>query len=406
MSSLFQANAPLSGRRVLALSAACGFAVANLYYSQPLLPQMALAFHADATFQGSIAMLIQVGYAVGLVLLGPLGDRLDRRRLITALLLVNMLGLALCAMATTAEQLLVACALVGMTAISAQIIIPAVSGLVGPNQRGHTVGRLMSGLFAGTLLARTASGYLGAHAGWRAIFEVAALIDVLLIGLIWLCLPKTPPASDLSYAKLMASLGELLARQPLLREACLVGFLLFAAFNVLWGALAMMLAKPPYGYGSEVAGLFGLVGVTGMLVSPSLGRLTDRWGGRRIVILAAVSILLAFTLVAGSALNIGFLIGGVIVLDLGSRANLVANQTRLYALAPQARGRLNTVFMTCYFLGGATGSALGTALAGRFGWSGVSMAGAFCASLALGALLLYRRATTAGNRCAGSPGRT
>lgn len=402
MSTLFQANAPLSGRRVLALSAACGFAVANLYYSQPLLPQMALAFHADATFQGAIAMLIQVGYAVGLVLLGPLGDRLDRRRLITALLLVNMLGLALCAMATTAAQLLVACALVGMTAISAQIIIPAVSGLVDPNQQGHTVGRLMSGLFAGTLLARTASGYLGAHAGWRAMFEVAALIDVLLIGLIWLCLPKTPPTSGLSYPRLLASLGELLVRQPVLREACLAGFLLFAAFNVLWGSLALLLAKPPYDYGSEAAGLFGLVGAAGMLASPTLGRLTDRLGGRWVLTLAAALIVLAFALIAGAALNLGLLILGIIVLDLGSRANLVANQTRLYALLPQARGRLNTVFMTCYFLGGAVGSALGTAVAGRFGWSGVSIAGVFCATLALSATLLYRRAVRPVDRPAAS----
>lgn len=402
MPTLFQANAPLSGRRVLALSAACGFAVANLYYSQPLLPQMVLAFHADATFQGSIAMLIQLGYAVGLVLLGPLGDRLDRRRLMTALLLMNTLGLALCAMATTKEQLLAACTLVGMTAISAQIIIPAVSGLIDPNQRGHTVGRLMSGLFAGTLLARTLSGYLGAHAGWRAMFELAALIDVLLIGLIWLCLPNTPPASDLSYPKLLASLAELLVRQSVLREACLVGFLLFAAFNVLWGSLALMLAKPPYEYGSEAAGLFGLVGAAGMLASPTLGRLTDRWGGRWIVSLAAALIILAFNLIAGSALHIGFLITAVVILDLGSRANLVANQTRLYALSPQARGRLNTVFMTCYFLGGAVGSALGTAVAGRFGWSGVSLAGVLCAALALGATLLYRSATRTVDRPAAS----
>ncbi|KVP48746.1 MFS transporter [Burkholderia ubonensis] len=391
MSHPFRAAASLSGRSVAALSAACGFAVANLYYSQPLLPQMAATFGSDASAQGAIAMLTQAGYAAGLLLFGPLGDRIDRRRLITALLLTNMVGLALCATAANLNGLLVACVVVGLTAVSAQIIIPAVSGLADPALRGQTVGRLMSGLFAGTLLARTASGYVGAHAGWRAMFMLAAVLDAALIALVWRHLPHTRPDSDLSYPKLLASLGQLLKQQPLLREACLAGFLLFAAFNVLWGSLALMLARPPYGYGSEVAGLFGMVGVTGMLASPTIGRLTDHWGGRRVVATAAALVMLAFALVAGSMQGIGFLIAGVVILDLGSRASLVANQTRLYAALPHARGRLNTVFMTCYFLGGAAGSALGTAMAGRFGWSGVASAGVLCAALALGTAAACRR---------------
>ncbi len=383
------ASASLSVRSVVALSAACGFAVANLYYNQPLLPQMATAFGSDASAQGAIAMLTQVGYAAGLLLFGPLGDRLDRRWLITGLLLLNMLGLALCATVVSLDGLLAACLIVGLTAVSAQIIIPAVSGLVDPARRGQTVGRLMSGLFAGTLLARTVSGYVGAHTGWRTMFVIAAVVDAILIAVIWRYLPRTRPASDLSYPRLLASLGQLLAHQPLLREACLVGFLLFAAFNVLWGSLAMMLARPPYGYGSEVVGLFGLVGVSGMVVSPTIGRLADRWGGRRVVALAAAMVVLAFVLVAGSPKSVGFLIAGVVILDLGSRANLVANQTRLYALLPDARGRLNTVFMTCYFLGGAAGSALGIAAAEAFGWRGVAMAGTLCAVLALGVLSAF-----------------
>ncbi|HFZ2534589.1 TPA: MFS transporter [Pseudomonas aeruginosa] len=394
MSHSSRAAALLSGRGVVALSAACGFAVANLYYSQPLLPQMAATFGADASAQGAIAMLTQTGYAAGLLLFGPLGDRFDRRWLITALLLVNMVSLALCATAASLSGLLATCVAIGLTAVSAQIIIPAVSGLADPAQRGQTVGRLMSGLFAGTLLARTISGFVGAHAGWRVMFELAAVIDVALIALVWRYLPHTEPGSDLTYPRLLASLGQLLVRQPLLREACVAGFLLFAAFNVLWGTIALMLARPPYGYGSEVVGLFGLVGVVGMLASPAIGRLTDRWGGRRVVALAAGLVMLAFVLVAGSVVSIGFLIAGVVVLDLGSRANLVANQTRLYALLPHARGRLNTVFMTGYFLGGAAGSALGAAVAGRFGWCGVAAAGVLCALLALGVGAIYREAAS------------
>lgn len=395
MTLSYQPVAPLNGRRVVALSAACGFAVANLYYCQPLLPAMAATFGAGASAQGMIAMLTQLGYAAGLLLFGPLGDRFDRRRLITALLLVNILGLALCATASSLNGLFLASALAGLTAISAQIVIPAVSGMADPARRGHTVGRLMSGLFAGTLLARTVSGYVGAEAGWRTMFTLAAVLDAALIALVWCCLPRVRPDSDLTYPQLLASLGQLLARQSLLREACLSGFLLFAAFNVLWEPLALMLTRSPYHWGCEVAGLFGLVGIGGMAASPFIGRLTDRWGGRRIVALAALIVAAAFALIAGSSYWSGCLIAGVIVLDLGSRANLVANQTRLYALLPQARGRLNTIFMTAYFLGGAAGSALGATAAGHFGWSGVSVAGMFCAALAA-ASALRRKARRAG----------
>lgn len=376
----------ISDRHVVALSVACGLAVANLYYSQPMLPAMAATFGAPAATQGVIAMVTQLGYAAGLLLFGPLGDRLNRRRLMTALLLANIASLALCATATHLVWLVVASGLLGLTAMSAQIIIPAVSGLVDPIRRGHAMGRLMSGLFAGMLLARAVSGYVSAHAGWRAMYVLAAGLDVVVIVLVWRYLPAARPSSDLPYTRLLASLGQLFARQPLLREACLTGFLLFAAFNVMWGSLALMLARPPYGWHSDVAGLFGLVGLTGVLASPRIGWLADRWGGRRIVTLGAGLILAAFVLIAGAEQGVGWLVAGVVVLDLGGRASLVANQARLYALLPQARSRLNTVFMTGYFLGGAAGSALGTTVAGRFGWAGLATAGACCAALALAAI--------------------
>ncbi|WP_233217337.1 MFS transporter [Trinickia dabaoshanensis] len=384
--------APLADHSVFALSAACGFAVASLYYSQPLLPVMAASLAAGSFAQGAIAMLTQFGYASGLLLFGPLGDRLDRRALILTLLAVNVAALASCAMATSLMWLLIASAVLGLTAISAQVVIPAVSGRADPARRGQTVGRLMSGLFAGTLLARTVSGYLGAHFGWRTTFEVAAALEFVPMVLVWRFLPSTVPDTALAYPRLLRSLWDLLRTQPRLREACVTGFVLYAAFNVLWGSLALMLARPPYHWGSDVTGLFGLVGLTGMLASPATGRLADRWGGRRVVALAAVSIMAAFVLIAGAGRSMGWLLAGILLLDLGSRANLVANQTRLYAFLPHARGRLNTVFMTSYFLGGAMGSALGTAVAARFGWTGVSAAGLLCGAAALGATAKFRAA--------------
>lgn len=383
MAQSLSVETPLSGRGVIALSATCGFAVANLYYSQPLLPQMAITFTTDVSAQGSIVMLMQAGYALGLLLWGPLGDRIDRRHLITMLFIANLISLALCATATSLNGLLFACTAAGLTTVSAQIIIPAVSSLVDARHRGQVMGQLMSGLFAGTLLARTISGFIGAHTSWRTVFELAAMVDIVLIALVWRYLPATKPTSDLSYPQLLSSLGQLLIRHPLLQEACGVGFLLFAAFNVLWSTLAFMLGQPPYHYDSETVGLFGLVGATGMIASPTIGKLTDRWGGRKVITRAAALIILAFIFIAGSSLNITCLMMGMVLLDLGSRANLVANQTQLYALLPQAPSRLNTLFMTHYFLGGAAGSALGTWAAEHWGWNGVATAGGLCALLAL-----------------------
>ena len=373
----------LSQFRVWVLSVVCGFAVANLYYSQPLLPLMGHSFNVEVAAQGVMATVLQLGYALGLLLFGPLGDKANRRILIVILLIINAFSMAACAMAYHFYGLLVACLAVGLTSISAQIVIPAVAGMADASQRGRIVGQLMSGLFAGTLLARTISGYVGAIYGWRMMFFIAAIIDLFMIALVWKCLPSQQPNNTLSYPKLLSSLVGFVVHQPLLREAGMTGFLSFAAFNALWGALAVQLAQPPYQWGSDIAGLFGLVGLVGIVASSFIGRCVDRWGGRRVVGSAACVLLLAFLAIGSSAHGVWLLLFGIVVLDLGSRSNLVANQTRIYALLPQARGRLNTVFMFCYFMGGATGSALGTLMAFYYGWLGIALVGITSAVLVL-----------------------
>lgn len=363
---------------------------------------MAAGVGSGSSAQGAITMLTQIGYALGLLLFGPLSDRLDRRRLVACLIPANIAGLMICATASSLAWLLAASMLVGVTGVTAQIIIPAVSGLVAPAKRGHTVGCLMSGLFAGTLLARTLSGYVGEHAGWRTMFALAAVIDVLLFVVVWLCLPAIQPSSDTPYSKLMVSLGQLFVRQPLLREACLAGFLLFGALNVLWGSLALMLQRPPYGWGSDLTGLFGFVGLAGMLASTKIGRLSDRLGARNVVSIAATLVIVAFSLIAASGYSLTLLVLGVIGLDLGNRANLIANQTRLYGLQPEVRGRLNTVFMISYYVGGAIGSIGGAGVASRYGWIGLGVAGGTCGVLAFVAAHLARLSEPArvrGDQC-------
>ncbi|AXG44216.1 MFS transporter [Photorhabdus laumondii subsp. laumondii] len=373
---------PISSISLILLSTACGFAVANIYYNQPLLPTIGTSFNVNGSISGWIATLTQIGYAAGLLFFGPLGDTISRRKLIFCLLIGNIISLILCATAPNFTCLLTSSLIVGITSISAQIIIPAVSGWVIPEKRGQAVGSLMSGLFAGALLARALSGAVGEYFGWREMFILAALIDICLFFLIWFVLPEIETPHTMTYGQLLISLGKLVKQQPLLREAALSGFLLFAAFNTLWGSLALLLSQPPYGWGSDIAGLFGLMGIVGMLASPIIGSLTDRFGGRTIVATGALLVTLALCLISGTSHNILFLFAGIILLDLGSRAGLVANQTRLYTLLPEARSRLNTVFMTCYFAGGAIGSSLGAVAAWHFSWYGVAFSGGGCALLA------------------------
>lgn len=375
---------------VVWLSVACGFAVATLYYNQPILLLIGTSFGRSYSDVGWIATLTQIGYASGLLFIGPLGDKIDRGKLITWLLLVNIFSLVLCAMSSNFVGFLAASCFVGLTSITAQIIIPAVSGLVAKNKQGKTIGSLMSGLFAGILLARTLSGFVGQYAGWRSMFYLAAIMDLVPLFLIWIKLPVTIPSSALTYLQLLRSLWELMRRESQLREVCITGFMLFAAFNALWGALAFLLAQKPYYYGSNITGLFGLIGLVGILFSPFIGSLADRYGGRVVVGLGALFVMIAFGFIAGANINLWLLIVGVVLLDLGSRAGLVANQARLYPISPDSRSRLNTLFMSSYFSGGAVGSMLGAMASSRYGWYGVSLVGAGCAIAAL-LLIIFKR---------------
>lgn len=370
---------------VFAMAVACAFAVATIYYSQPLLPQMAASFPGLAGHAGLIAMLTQVGYALGLLLFVPLGDVRDPRRVVLALVGMNLLALLGCAVSTSAAALLLASTLVGATAVSAQLIIPALSGLVPGERRGAVVGALLSGLSAGLLFARTLSGFVGAHWGWRDMYGLAALLDLGLALAVWRLMPALLRAGGLRYGALLASLAQLLREEPVLRLSAVTGLLLFAGFSALWTSLATLLAQPPYHYGPAVAGSFGLVGIAGLLASPFIGRLADRIGPARLVLAGALTVALAFGVLYGMAAGLAGLILAMVLLDIGNRAGLVANQARLYAARPDARSRMNTVFMAAYFAGGAAGSQLGNAAAHAGGWQGLAL---LAGGLALAAFAL------------------
>jgi predicted MFS family arabinose efflux permease len=371
----------LSSSQVALLAVACTFAIATLYYSQPILPLIGATFGTGDTVTSQVVTAGQLGYALGLFLFVPIGDRIDRRRLILTLLAVNTAGMAACAAAPSFTLLIAATLVAGMATVTPQIIIPTVAGMTAPERRGRAVGIVLSGMSAGLLLGRTLSGFVGELAGWRAMFVLTIALNVVLIAIVWRIVPVTRPTSTLPYPRLLQSMGQLFAVHAVLRAACVTGFLGFAAFGALWATLAPLLARPPYQLGAGAAGLFGLLGVVSMVSAPILGRLTDRFGSRFMIAAGPAILLAAFAAISQTERGLWFLALGVTLVDIGYRSVLLGNQTRIYPLQADAQSRLNTVFMTSVFLGGAFGSLCG-AVAAAWSWHGVALAGAGFAALA------------------------
>lgn len=376
----------LSPRLVLILAVACGLMVANLYYAQPLLDDIARAFGIGSGLAGLVVTLTQLGYAAGLLFLVPLGDRMDRRRLVFTILGGLVMALLGALIAPSIAVLAVAGIAIGLTSVGAQVLVPFAATLADEAERGRVVGQVMSGLLLGILLARVASGILGQLVGWRAVYGIAAALMVGLSLVLWRELPTVPVASDAargSYASLLRSVGTLVWEEPILRRRMAYGALGFAAFSVLWTSLAFLLVQHPYGYGQAAIGAFGLLGAAGALCASFAGRLADRGltfpatGG---FLLAA---LIAFGLLALGGADLVPLIAGVLLLDLGAQGMQVTNQSVIYRLRPEARSRLTTAYMTTYFLGGALGSATAAFTLARGGWSAICLLGATYIGVAL-----------------------
>jgi predicted MFS family arabinose efflux permease len=383
------------------LGLACAVGVSSIYYNQPLLLEMGQTYGVTAGHIGFVAVATQVGYAVGMLLFVPLGDVLERRALMMRMYGAVAIALLLVAMAPTLAWLIVGSALVGLLASVTHIALPIAPDLVSHEQRGRAIGIVMTGLLLGILLARTFAGWVSKIHGWRYVFVVAAILNAAFVPLLWKRMPKLPPRQNLTYGDAMRSLWTLWRTQPLLRESCVIGALVFASFSCFWTTLAFLLDSH-YGMGAGVAGTFGVVGAAGALVAPIAGRLSDRHGSRW-VIAAGMSLLAASYgllwveewMKMSTVLHLAALAVGVVVLDMGAQMTQVANQTRIFGLDPSARSRLNTVYMTVYFSGAAVGSALATVAWAHWKWNGV------CA-LALGLILLAVLRHAPGHRNADS----
>jgi predicted MFS family arabinose efflux permease len=373
----------ISPRLVLLLAVAAAGTVANLYYAQPLLPEMARDLGVTARQVGWVPVLTQLGYAAGLFLFIPLGDAVERRRLILVLILSSAAALVAAAAAPGAMWLAAACLAVGFFTVIPHVAVPLAAHLAAPSQRGRVIGLIMSGVLAGILLARTFAGLVGGAFGWRAVYAVAAGgMLVLAIGLARL-LPPSPPERAVRYPELLASLGPLVRDEAELRRPSLIGAMVFASFSVFWTTLAFFLETPPYHWGAEGAGLFGLVGLSGALAAPIVGRLADRRGPRFATGVALLVALSSYAVFALLGRNLAGLVLGVVLLDVGIQSAHVANLARVHALDPAARSRRNTVYMVAYFAGGALGTWIGVRAWTRFGWGGTCAAGAGFLLLAL-----------------------
>ena len=376
-----------------------GVIVANIYYIQPLLADVAHTFGLSVTRAGTIAMLSQAGTALGMFLFVPLGDKYERRSLIFILVLGAFVSLLLMAIAPNSVWLGCAAFAVGAFAASVHVVVPFAAHLAAPRQRGRVVGTVVAGILLGVLLGRTFSGTIGALLGWRAVYGIAAGGMLILALVIRAQFPVSRPEVILSWPELMRSTLQLVRQHAVLREAALLGAMFFAAFSAFWTTLVFFLGGASYHYSSPsaIAGFFGLVGAVGAAGAPTIGHLADKHGPRFTIRLALWLSFFSFLFLGFAGKHLAGLIAGVILMDLGVQSGHVSNQTRIYSIDPSARSRLNMVYMSCYFIGGGLGSYLGAWCWHVAGWWGVCGFGTTALFLAIIAAFICGRAAAPRN---------
>lgn len=383
MTSPEQTTPTLTAPIILLMSVATGLAVASNYYAQPLLHTIGQQFSISNATAGTIVTTAQLSYAVGLMLLVPLGDMFERRSLIVLMNLLSAGGLLISAFSTSISMLIIGTALTGMLSVVAQILVPFAATLAAPHERGKAVGTVMSGLLLGILLARTAAGALADVGSWRTVYWVAAILMLCMSAVLWRVLPRYQSPTAMSYPQLLGSILRMFVEEPLFRARSLIGGLLFAAFSMLWTPLTFLLAGPPYEYSNTTIGLFGLAGAAGAYAANRFGRLADRGLGNLATRVGLLLLLGSWGLMAFGQVSVLALLAGILVQDLAIQGVHVTNTSSIYRLRPEARSRLTAGYVTCYFIGGASGSLVSSWLYAHFGWHAVVIAGAVLATLTL-----------------------
>ncbi|OMF51498.1 MULTISPECIES: MFS transporter [Paenibacillus] len=384
----------LSRSVALLFAIACGLAVANIYYAQPLLDALANEFGITHSSVGMVITITQICYALGLLLLVPLGDLLNRRRLITGQMLLSVLALIVVSFAPTRTILLMGMAIVGLLAVVTQTLVAFASTLANPTERGRIVGLVTSGVVIGILLARTVAGVLTDLSGWRSVYLVSAILTLFMAVALLRVLPKNEPTSvTLSYPQLLRSVIVLFVQERILRIRAVLAMLIFTAFSILWTSLVLPLSAPPLSLSHTAIGAFGLAGVAGALAAARAGRLADQGLGQRTTGIALVVLLLSWLPIRYTEHSLFALVLGVILLDLAVQAVHVTNQSLIFNVRPEARSRLTAGYMIFYSIGSATGAIASTHMYIYAGWNGVCLLGAGVSALALIFWAVTRRST-------------
>jgi predicted MFS family arabinose efflux permease len=377
---------------------ACGVAVANVYFVQSLLDAIARSFNVSEQTAGLVATAAQIGYALGLLLVVPLADGANLRRLARLLLSITSLALVCGAAASNAPTLILATFVLATTTVLPQVILPTAASLAVPGRSGRMVGAVSTGLIMGVLLSRVVSGVLAELSGtWRVAFLLSGGLTAVLAFFLPRFMPERAVAGAMrpSYRALLGSLPRLFLAHPEVRLSALLGASAFAAFSVFWSTLAFHLAGPSFGLGPAYAGSFGLIGAPGALAAPFAGRLSDRYGPNVVSLLALACIAAAFAIFGlFGATSLLAIVAGCNLLDFGFQSGQIANQTRVFRLAAEIRGRVNTIYMCSVFSGGALGSLTGVRAFGAWGWGGAIGAGVgFLAIAALGLAIGWKART-------------
>lgn len=374
---------PLNSRCIAVFAITAGVMMANLYYVQPLLAIVAATFGRETTTAGYLVTFTQAGYALGVFLVVPMGDVLDRRKMLSLMLVVNAGALIVAALSASFAIFATACLIIGITSSAAMVVISYVAVRATDTERGARVGQVMTGLILGILLARTISGLIGHFWGWRSMYLIAAGIVITLLFALRAAMVREQMRGPLHYFQLLLSVIDLVKSEPQLRLRSFYSMLGLGTFSVLWTGLTFLLSGTPYHYSEATIGLFGLVGAAGAASANLAGRLGDRGHSRSMTALLATILLLSWGMLALGQRSVGWIVAGAFFLDVGMQGLQVTHQTVIYKLAPRARSRVTAIFTTSAFFGASMGSAIATKSFAVGGWMGLSMAGA-----ALPAILL------------------
>jgi predicted MFS family arabinose efflux permease len=390
--------AQVSRRVVLLLALACGVGVGNIYFPQAISPLVASGLNVPADDAALVVTAVQLGYAAGIFLVVPLGDRLPHRPLIVTLLVLTGLNMLAAGAANGLPMLVGASALIGVTTVVAGILAPMAAGLVAPENRGAVTGTLLAGSIGGMLLSRAFGGGVGEWLGWRAPYLMAAAFALIMAAVLAFTLPRTTPATTQRYPRLLKETLLLLRDEPELRRSAFYQATVFAGFSAVWTGVALLLTSDTYRLGAQAVGILALVNAATMLATPIAGRQIDRRGPDVVNLVCMLgAIASAVILAAGSWGGVAGLIAlgvGTLLLDVTMQSGMVANQVRIWALRPEVRSRLNTAYMSCAYLGGTIGSWLSIHAYGAFSWLGVCALVALLCTLALARHLLHRRTTS------------